>query len=211
MKSIQVPFFQNCANIDELHHELKQFPAHKIEQLSWPSYPYRPDVNFKIAHTPSSIYVEYEVKEKYLRAVYHNINDPVYRDSCVEFFISFDGERYYNFEFNSLGTALVGYGTKERATRTRLAADVIKTIKTKANIKKAKDRRDDNEWTLQIEIPLSIFASEKVNDLKGRQAMANFYKCGDDLPQPHYVSWNKIDAPEPNFHLPAYFGVLEFK
>lgn len=35
--------------------------------------------------------------------------------------------------------------------------------------------------------------------------MANFYKCGDDLPAPYYLSWNKIIAPKPDFHYPDFF------
>ena len=51
---------------------------------------------------------------------------------------------------------------------------------------------------------------ESIESLKGVCATANFYKCGDDLPEPHFVSWNKIEAPTPNFHLPKYFGEIEF-
>ena len=38
---------------------------------------------------------------------------------------------------------------------------------------------------------------------------ANFYKCGDDTPQPHFISWSPIDLPKPDFHAPQFFGVLE--
>ena len=40
---------------------------------------------------------------------------------------------------------------------------------------------------------------------------ANFYKCGDRLKQQHYLSWNPIDLPRPNFHCPEFFGELTFE
>ena len=37
-----------------------------------------------------------------------------------------------------------------------------------------------------------------------------FYKCGDKLQTPHFLSWNPIDLPKPDFHCPAFFGLLQF-
>jgi len=31
------------------------------------------------------------------------------------------------------------------------------------------------------------------------------------LDEPHYLAWSNIIAPEPNFHLPQYFGTLYFE
>ncbi|MDE6137165.1 MAG: hypothetical protein K2F97_06800, partial [Muribaculaceae bacterium] len=36
----------------------------------------------------------------------------------------------------------------------------------------------------------------------------NFYKCASATSQPHYLSWNPIDTPEPDFHRPEFFGKL---
>jgi hypothetical protein len=38
-----------------------------------------------------------------------------------------------------------------------------------------------------------------------------FFKCGNDTGHPHYGSWQKIENPTPRFHLPQYFGELEFE
>jgi hypothetical protein len=40
---------------------------------------------------------------------------------------------------------------------------------------------------------------------------ANFYKCGDELPTPHFLSWNPIEWKEPSFHRPEQFGKLIFE
>ena len=42
-------------------------------------------------------------------------------------------------------------------------------------------------------------------------AKGNFYKCGDMLSKPHFLSWNPIDTPSPDFHVPASFGLLTFE
>ena len=36
----------------------------------------------------------------------------------------------------------------------------------------------------------------------------NFYKCGDKTAHPHFVSWNPVGTPSPDFHRPEFFGEL---
>ena len=45
----------------------------------------------------------------------------------------------------------------------------------------------------------------------GMTIRGNFFKCGDDTAQEHYMSWNAVDVPHPNFHLPDYFGRITLK
>jgi Carbohydrate-binding family 9 len=47
--------------------------------------------------------------------------------------------------------------------------------------------------------------------MEGKKCKANFYKCGDKLAQPHFLAWNRIETPEPDFHQPAFFGDIEFE
>ena len=44
----------------------------------------------------------------------------------------------------------------------------------------------------------------------GQGWSANFYKCADKTSHPHWGSWAKVEVDRPAFHLPAYFGTLEF-
>jgi len=66
-------------------------------------------------------------------------------------------------------------------------------------------------WTITIAIPLNVFFHHKIKELKGRTFTANFYKCGDKLSVPHYLTWNPVGTSKPDFHRPDYFGRLEFK
>jgi len=47
--------------------------------------------------------------------------------------------------------------------------------------------------------------------LNGKTMRANFYKCGDKLQTPHFLSWAPIDLPKPKFHCPEFFGELVFE
>jgi hypothetical protein len=55
---------------------------------------------------------------------------------------------------------------------------------------------------------------EKYTNVKrpatGVQWRANFYKCGDKTSHPHWLTWSVVDKPEPDFHRPEFFGILEF-
>lgn len=75
----------------------------------WPGAGIKPKVEFKIAYGDDAIFLKFLVREKHFRATCKQINDPVWNDSCVEFFIGFDDGAYYNFEFNALGAPVVGF------------------------------------------------------------------------------------------------------
>jgi hypothetical protein len=59
-------------------------------------------------------------------------------------------------------------------------------------------------------IPIVAFSENKIQTLSGETCRGNFFKCGDDLPEPHFVAWNNVNAPSPNFHVPECFGEILF-
>ena len=69
---------------------------------------------------------------------------------------------------------------------------------------------DDIHWELTLSIPNNLFCFNKVEALKGKKCRANFYKCGDNLSTPHFISWSGIKSATPDFHLPQFFGALHF-
>jgi len=171
-------------------------------------------VRFLICHDGSDIFLQYFVEEPQVRATHTRFNDPVHEDSCVEFFIAFQGEqeRYYNFEFNCIGTMLGGYG-KSRQERDRFSEEVLRQITTFPSLGKKPFglREGPVIWKLSIRLPAGVFIHSGIDDLTGRQASANFYKCGDRLDNPHYLSWAAVNTPKPDFHQPRYFGKLVFR
>ncbi len=183
--------------------------SHSLEFNNWSeSFPYKPEVQFKIGYTQECLVLQYDVVEEQLRGQYSETNQNVWEDSCVEFFISFGGwKHYYNLEFNLIGTGLIGYGPAEKSSRNRLDIAEIEKVRTFSLIAR---HGGDKRWSMIEVIPLSVFKFDDLADLKGRLIHGNFYKCGDLLKQPHFISWNKIENPTPNFHLPQFFGEMVF-
>lgn len=212
MKHLSVPYIhvndvkavnEISAKLDHVHQEL-------IHSTPWAAYPYKPEVAFAIAHGDSGIFLKFYVEEKYVRAVYSEPNDPVYKDSCVEFFVSFGEEReYYNFEFNCAGTCLLSFG-KERTNREMTSAELIRSIAFHSSIKSATSKDANIGWELTVAIPFAAFQYHHILSMKGKKCRANFYKCGDELPEPHFLAWNTIQTEEPDFHRPEFFGTVEF-
>ena len=180
-----------------------------LNQTPWIEYNYLPAVQFALSYDSGHIFLKYYVTEKFIRAANVAPNTAVCQDTCVEFFVSFDdGLNYYNFEFNCIGTMLVGYG-KTRAERDLLPHQLIHQIKYQSVINNDLEG-DIVHWDLTVAIPFSVFRYHKLQSLDGKKCRANFYKCGDNLPIPHYITWSNIICPEPDFHLPEFFGTLQF-
>jgi hypothetical protein len=191
----------------DLSDKLSTLAWNDIAQCPWEdSFPYKPQVRFQIAHDRDHLVLRYEVHEEYVKAQYIRTNENVWEDSCVEFFISLDGrQHYYNFEFNVLGTGLIGYGTADKSTRYRLDPTVTERINTYTALSKQNGKK---VYTIAWVVPKEVFKEAIV---EGEVVHANFYKCGDSLPQPHYLAWNNIENPTPNFHLPQFFAEVVFE
>lgn len=212
MKHLNVEFFKGCNSktaISEVSFLLDSEDKNKLNQVPWAKYNYLPRVHFAMAYGTDCIFLKYYVNEKFIRAAHGAANTAVYQDACVEFFISFDDEKpYYNLEFNCIGTMLIGYG-ETKTERVLLSDQLISQIKYQAVINNDQ-RGNDVHWELTVAIPFTTFCFHKLNSLEGKKCRANFYKCGDNLPTPHFISWSNIKWPEPNFHLPEFFGTLQF-
>jgi hypothetical protein len=207
LSAIFIPGVFGSDRLDELSVLLDNHESHLLDIHLWKDNTYAPKVNFTVAYTADSILLKYNVLENELIAYYREINDPVYEDSCVEFFIKFDGDmNYYNLEFNCMGTALMGYGSGKHERITIPNAAVSK-IKSRSHIQTISG---DIYWQLSLIIPFKVFVYHSFTSLKNKVCSANFYKCGDKMSYPHFLSWNNIDHPFPNFHLPEFMGKINF-
>lgn len=183
---------------------------HSIDHSPWPAFPQEPTTSFTIAHIQDAILLKFYVTEPAPRITFYTANDPVYKDSCVEFFISWDaGRSYYNLESNAIGTFLLGYGPG-RENRSPLSAGLIQTIGHYSSLPSSSQDEPGTGWSLTLKIPLEIFIHDSITTLTATAAKANFYKCGDDCAAPHYLAWNNITTPSPDFHQSRFFGDLLF-
>ena len=203
---------QYIAGVETLSDEalleaLSATESHAIDNVNWAEYPYKPSVDFHIAHSDKAIAIMFQVTEDHVKAVAMENNGRVWEDSCVEFFVRMaDGQRYVNIEMNCAGTILVGKRlTKKDATH--LSHAEIATIRRITSLPhEPVDSHSEGLtwWAIEV-IPYEIFGY----DQKPGSLRANIYKCGDKCDQPHFLSWSPIPLPEPNFHCPEYFGEIE--
>jgi hypothetical protein len=207
LKALRINHF-DVIDAEELHSTVNKQEKHLLQFHLWNNgCETKPEVSFSLAHNDQSIFLKYFVEEKQFRAIVTKMNGRVWEDSCVEFFVAFDELGYYNFEFNSIGTVLTAFG-KDRDERTFLPIEVLMMIETHTKLRK---KNNLFYWELLIVIPARVFIYHALPHLSGLKCKANFYKCGDALSLPHYLTWSNIESESPNFHLPQFFGELCFE
>ena len=184
-----------------------------INNYPWDENGYKPRVEVRFFYIGTRLCLHYTSFESEIVTKHRNMNEPVYEDSCIEFFFNPDpinNDRYFNFEINAIGTLLLGWG-KDRHNRTLIDNGSLDIFNLKSSVDKdLVSEYKDNYWTLEFEIPYSFIEEYygKQSFLSGKKMKGNFQKCGDETRFPHYGSWNRIDTPSPDFHRPEYFGDL---
>lgn len=190
----------------------KQTITNPVQVLNWKEFSYQPKVYFRIGHISNEIWLKYYVEEKHIRAVETRTNGEVYKDSCVEFFISPDGENYYNFEFSCIGTIHLAFGSG-RGNRKFVEPATVEKIEIKSTLgnKPFEAKSGHYEWEMMIRIPIESFAYSNLESFNELKAAANFYKCGDETAVPHFVTWNPVKTESPDYHRPEFFGKVSFE
>jgi len=185
----------------------ENIPFTPVAQADWSSYPYLPDVAVRMALSSDALLIHYRVSEQAVLARYVSDGDRVWTDSCVETFIRPDGaEGYYNIECSCIGTLLIGYGAG-REGREPLMEGMLGTVDRWSSLgrKPLGLVNTPTTWELTLALPYTLFG-EHAHQVSSGRFRFNVYKCGDDLPTPHFVSLFPIDVPTPDFHRPDFFG-----
>ena len=214
MKSITIPRIkllpQEAAEVPQML-DAMGVTFEPVATVNWPDeYPYCPEAAVRIAWCPEGIVLHYRVNEQSARATYGEDDGKVCTDSCVECFIrNVDLDTYYNIECNCVGALVIGLRGKDIARR-HLSLDTLAEVKRWASLGREPFgvRTEQTAWELALVIPATVFSKYPIRLEEGGRLRANFYKCGDDLPVPHFVSWNPITTEKPNFHRPECFGEL---
>ncbi|MBW6501809.1 MAG: hypothetical protein K0B05_10490 [Bacteroidales bacterium] len=216
MKTLEVKelrFNEKFPDLDKVSEKLDGLnERNQVGEINWSDFGYKPEVTFAIGYTQNEILLRYYVTEQYFKAEKTESNQMVCEDSCVEFFVSpADDGWYYNLEFNAIGTCYMGTGTARENSR-KADPKVISRIRRKTSVGEEAigEREGEFSWTITMAIPMDVFFRHEIKELKGRTFRANFYKCGDKLSVPHYITWNPVRTRRPDYHQPAYFGLLRF-
>lgn len=212
MKTLQIKRINNIPNNKDIPTVFsdEQIPYHTLTYVNWSEYPYQPKVQFAMAHDGQNIYFHWLVDEVDRKAVCEVDQGEVWKDSCVEFFVTFDGLIYYNIETNCIGKVLVASGP-ERNNRTSVPQVFLNKIVRESSLGNKAVNLGAGLWEMSLTIPVDLFHLNSIQSLNNLRANANFYKCGDDLNPPHFLSWNPIESKTPDFHLPQFFGKIHFE
>lgn len=185
---------------------------HFIKSVNWhDQFPYCPDSEFIIARSVDSLYIKFKISEYNLRALYVNDQDPVWEDSCVEFFCKKPlSDTYMNFEFNCIGTCIATTRKGRDKNVVPFSENQMKQIDRFPLLYRQafREKEGPGYWELTVRIPFELMEIDPT-DLP-EMLLGNFYKCADGTSTPHYVSWNPISTNIPDFHCPEFFGKLSF-
>ena len=122
------------ATLAEADHLLEsQAVTNSIATINWKDFSYQPNVRFRIGHIKNEIWLKFYVTEKHILARETKTNGDVYKDSCVEFFISVDKKNYYNFEFSCIGTTHLAHG-EGRNNRKFVDPEIVEKIEIKSSL-----------------------------------------------------------------------------
>lgn len=207
MAELKIPFLKDMDGLKEGEIAQKLIESGmqlSVEKINWPEHSYHPSTVIYAGYDQNRLWIRFLVEGDYMRAEGKHDQDPVWQDSCVEFFVQV-GDKYRNFEFNCLGVCLSAIGP-DRYTREPLGADKLSGIIRYASFSLNNPPVEGSlyDWSLTVGIPLDL-----IQLTPGSRFRCNFYKCGDKTKIPHYVSWVPINVPAPDFHRPEFFGELQ--
>jgi hypothetical protein len=177
---------------------------------------YKPIVQAKLLYDDDFVYVIFRVDDRYVRAKTTVTNGPVWRDSCVEFFFTPAPDikhGFFNLETNAGGVRLCGFESPD-GTNTLLNANDVNSIQIAHSLPTYIDPEIQSLviWIIEYKLPLNFISkySQLARPQPGTTWRANFYKCADQTSNPHWLTWSPVNRPEPAFHVPESFGILQF-
>jgi hypothetical protein len=189
----------------------------EIKEFTWTDHTFPPETKVRMLYDDSRLYLRFDCREKYIHITRTEHLSQVWKDNCVEFFVSPGhdlSKPYFNFEFNALGFIQLSSGFKA-PDRSNVSLDDIKEIKCKTSFKEpvVDEEETIKEWYLEAAIPFSLIEkyAEVEKPIPGTVWRANFNKCAEDTKEPHWATWAPVDSPTPMFHLPEFFGELVFE
>ena len=192
----------------------------RIEHFHAASSSHRPVARARLLYDAANLYLRFRVEDCYVIARHTRFQDPVWRDSCVEFFVQpRPSSGYFSFEINC-GGALLSYYIED-PTRTpggfarfmRLAAEDGERVRISHSLPATviPEQPGPVAWHIGCQVPLSVLETYAgpLGPLAGQAWRGNFYKCADDSSHPHWASWAPIGETL-NFHQPDCFAPICF-
>ena len=219
-KIAHVRFESEVPDMAEIQDKFSALEENAIDVVNWPDRngSYSPKASFKIMYSDTDLYIRYQVEETEIRSIYgQDSASKPWTDDCMELFIAPVNETavYYNIEMNCTGHGIVGYGVG-KPDRGHFGEDRMKRIRRYSSLGNEAfgDRISSKPvcWNMIIVIPLDLICQGRsVDSLKGQIVRGNVFKCGDQMQNSHYLTWNPVGTPRPDYHRPEFFGYFEFE
>ena len=178
-------------------------PRLEVSNILWtPDWGIRAFGQF--CHDAEYLYVHLRAVEQDIRAEHTAPLSMVCEDSCLEFFFMPEGEeRYLNFEINPNGCLHIGFG-RNRNDRERIVPE------NPEKLFRIRTARTAEGWETRYRIPAAFLRKYFPGFAFSGIMKANVYKCGDKTVHPHYLAWQPVGTPTPDYHRPEYFGEMAF-
>ena len=184
IKLIFLAFIFLVLNACDMNREIMKYKVSKTDKIheinaDWDKMPWKemaplnlsefmgdkpehfPQTQAKIAYDDSSIFVIFRVADQYIRAIHDKNQDPVYKDSCVEFFFSpgeDSNEGYFNLEMNCGGTILFHHQKKPGIGSKLIITPHIDQIEVAHSLPKIVNPEIEKRitWVVEYRIPFSV-------------------------------------------------------
>ncbi len=219
-KVAHVVFSNSVPDMAEIESKFSSLKSNSVDVVNWPDRngSYSPEASFKIMYSDTDLYIRYQVKETEIRSTFGaDSGSRPWTDDCMELFIAPVNETgvYFNIEMNCTGHGIVGYGDskKDRGHFEKERMDRIRRFSTLGS-EAFGDRLSEKpvSWSMIIVIPLDlILQGRSVSSIKGTTVRGNVFKCGDEMKNRHYLTWNPVGTPKPDYHRPEFFGYFQFE
>jgi hypothetical protein len=178
---------------------------------------HRPRTQAQLMYSSDHIYVRFVVDDKFALVRHKESNEPVYTDSCAEFFFAPGTGKYSNIECNAIGAMLVGVGPEKTdgSKGGEIAPAQIGRVERWASAGDAPfGECAALRWSVAYALPIALVEElhgplGNARPAPGVRWRGNLYKCADASSKPHWGQWSPIGEAL-NFHEPEFFGTIEF-
>ena len=188
--------------------DIKKVPVDQAEKFVlsnklWGTDAYEHEVYAQLTYDEEGFIVKFTVAESDpLRDKKQHLTD-ICLDSCVEFFVNFTPEKsakYMNLEVNAGGFMDAAFRSDRYETEP-LTLEEIASFNITPEIY-------EDHWAVSYKIGFDVIKKyyPEFDIDTCEYVTGNLYKCGDLTEMEHYVTYFKVDTPEPDYHRPEYFG-----
>lgn len=183
----------------------------KLSSYHWEAEePYRPETYANIGIVGDSLVACLKCYENNPKTEYSHRDDPIYNDSCLEFFVAplNSHKEYINVECNSKGVFLSEFG--DGKYNRRLVADLTEFSPCVESF--FGSDANGSFWGVKIKITKGFISSLyniNENEINFDVVKLNFYKCGDGCEIQHYLAFSPVTTLPPGFHNPECFAIFK--